>query len=444
MAVDLQPLFEKLKPGPGLPADQVIADQRRRLHGAMIALVDQSGWSTVRVRSLARAAGVSTATFYKHFANTDDCLASTYDAVMDEVVRRASSAQRRQADWKGALRATVATVSEALAADPRATNLALFDIFAGGPDARRRTGSGVGRIEQMLAASFAGAPREVTPPRHLVAGMTAGLIHVARTTALTGRAAELPRYTEEISDWMLVLPGPEVLSLLAARPDGPAGPRREQHPFPAEGPVGGRPVVTGDRERLLRATAKLAAREGFANLTAPGLRREAGVSRRRFDSFFENLEECFLETVEATAGDAAAEAQAWSAEAAEWERRTCRFVLALCAQAARNRTTARLAFLGAFAAGRAGLIRRERMVGRAAARLRPTVPSGLRPSPIAIEASVAAAWHIAQSDIVAGRTCDLPAVAPLLSYVVLAPLIGPQTATVAIRAEIGAPYEVGR
>lgn len=437
IAVDLQPLFEKLKPGPGLPPDRVVADQRRRLHGAMIALVDQSGWSTVRVRSLAGAAGVSTATFYKHFVNTDDCLASTYDAVMDEVVRRASSAQRRESDWKGALRATVATVGEALAADPRATNLALFDIFAGGPDARKRTGSGVGKIEQMLAASFATAPREVTPPRHLVAGMTAGLIHVARTTALTSRADELPRFTEEISDWMLALPDPEVLSLLTAPSDGSADPRREAHPFPAESLVGGGSVVSGDRERLLRAAAKLVARDGFANLTAPGLRREAGVSRRRFESFFESLEECFLEAVEATAGDAAARAQAWSAEAEEWERRTCRFVLAVCAQAARSRTAARLAFLGVFAAGRAGLIRRERMLGRVAARLRPTVPSTLRPSPIVTEASVAAAWHIAQSNVAAGRTRGLPEVAPLLSYVVLAPLIGPQTATSAIRAEAG-------
>jgi AcrR family transcriptional regulator len=437
MAVDLQPLFEKLKPGPGLPPDQVIADQRRRLHGAMIALVDQSGWSTVRVRSLARAAGVSTATFYKHFVNTDDCLASTYDAVMDEVVRLASSAQRRQTDWKGAVRATVATISEALAADPRATNLVLVDVFAGGLDARKRTGSGRGKLEQLLADSFADAPREVIPPRHLVAGMTAGLIHVARTTALTGRADEIPRFTGEISDWMLALPGPEILSLLIAPSDESDDPRREAHPFPAEALVGGGSDVTGDRERLLRAAAKLVAREGFGNLTAPGLRREAGVSRRRFESFFENLEECFLEAVEATAGDAAARAQAWSAETADWERRTCRFVLAVCAQAARNRTAARLAFLGVFAAGRAGLIRRERMVGRVAARLRPTVPSTLRPSPIVTEASVAAAWHIAQSDVAAGRTRGLPVVAPLLSYVVLAPLIGPQTATAAIRAEVG-------
>lgn len=438
MAVGLQPLFEKLKPGPGLPADQVVADQRRRLHGAMIALVDESGWGTVRVRSLAKAAGVSTATFYKHFANSDDCLASTYDAVMDKVVSRASSAQRWQSDWKTALQATVTAVTEALAADPRATNLALFDIFAGGPDARRRTSSGVGKIEQMLAASFTTAPREVTPPRHLIAGLTAGMIHVARTTALTDRTDELPLFTGEISDWMLALPGPEVLSLLAARPDGSADPRREANPLPARASASTTIVTDNDRERLLRAAVKLVAREGFAKLTAPGLRREAGVSRRRFETFFSNLEECFLEAVEVTAASAATRADAWSAETADWERRTCRFVLALCAQAARNRPTARIALLGTLAVGRGGLLLRERIVGRAAANLRPTIPPSLCPSTIATDASVAAAWHIAQSDTAAGRARNLPAVAPLLSYVVLAPMIGSRAATAAIRAEIDA------
>ena len=92
ITMDLQPLFQKLKPGPGLPAEQVLADQRRRLQGAMIALVDGGGWSSVRVRSLARAAGVSTSTFYKHFVNVEDCLTSTYEAVMTAVLRSCSAA----------------------------------------------------------------------------------------------------------------------------------------------------------------------------------------------------------------------------------------------------------------------------------------------------------------------------------------------------------------
>ena len=239
---------------------------------------------------------------------------------------------------------------------------------------------------------------------------------------------------------MLALPNPEVLSLLAT-PAGMASgrSRREPTPFPATGEPGGerRRAVADDRQRLLRAAVKLAAVDGFASLTVPKLRAEAGVSRRRFEASFESVDECFLESVEMLAGDAAARAESWSAAAEEWERRTCRFMLALCAQAARNRTMARLAFLGIFAAGRGGLLQRERMVTRTATELRDTVPAERRPSTIAAEASVAAVWHIAQSDIAAGRARNLPAVAPLLSYVVLAPIVGSRTAAVAIQAEIG-------
>jgi hypothetical protein len=53
---------------------------------------------------------------------------------------------------------------------------------------------------------------------------------------------------------------------------------------------------------------------------------------------------------------------------------------------------------------------------------------------------VAAAWHIAQSDTAAGRTRDLPAIAPLLSYLLLAPIVGPKPAAAAIQAELGTVF----
>ena len=108
-------------------------------------------------------------------------------------------------------------------------------------------------------------------------------------------------------------------------------------------------------------------------------------------------------------------------------------MLALCVQAARNRPLARLIFLEIFAPGKVGLLRRERFVTEMSEALRLTVPAAMRPSPLAAEASVAAAWHIAQIDVAAGRANELPRVAPLLSYILLTPIIGPETATRAIR-----------
>jgi AcrR family transcriptional regulator len=430
--IDLPPFFEKLKPGPGLTADQVLADQRRRLHGAMAALVDESGWSKVRVRSLARTAGVSTSTFYKHFANTDECFASTFDTAMAETVRRSSVALRQGADWQEALRAVVATVLEQFAKDPRNARLTLLEVFSAGPRARRQNGHAIAELERLMTRSFQLAAKPAPAPRHLVAGMTAGMLRVARTTTAAGRSAELPGLTDELTRWMLSLPHLEVISLLA----GACGSRREGRPFPGDARLTS--TLTGDeRERLLRAAVRLAAADGFAALTVPRVRTEAGVSRRRFDANYSDLDECFLDGVEAVAEESLALATAWAAEAEDWTGRVCREVLALCAQAARARPLARLAFLEIFGPGRQGLHRRERLVGRAATALRETAPKGQRPAPLAAEASVAAAWHIAQAEVAVGRTRQLPAIAPLLSYVLLAPVVGPESAGAAIRASSG-------
>jgi hypothetical protein len=107
-------------------------------------------------------------------------------------------------------------------------------------------------------------------------------------------------------------------------------------------------------------------------------------------------------------------------------------VLALCVQAARDRPLARLILLEIFAPGKVGLLRRERFVTEMSEAFRSTVPAAVRPSSLVAEASVGAAWHIAQVEVAAGRARELPRVAPLFSYILLTPIVGPQAASRAI------------
>jgi AcrR family transcriptional regulator len=435
--LELQPLFPKLKPGPGLPADLVLIDQRRRLHGAMVALVDRTGGDGVRVRPLIQAAGVSTATFYRHFGGADDCLASTYDVVTSTALRHATASQRRHSGWEESLRAAVGTLMRDIANEPRAARLALVGVFSGEAGSRKRITHAVGALERLLSASFLEAPRSVPAPRHLIAGMTAGLLRVARTTVLADRIDELPGLSDALCDWMASLPDRGLLSLLAPLRDAERRlPRREPLPFP-DRPLSPLHAQVGDaRDRLICATLKLAAPEGFGKLTVRRVRTEAGVSRRHFEACFESLDECFLEAVDRAVAEAGGRAREWSDGTGGWSHRTYRFILALCAQAARDRNLARLAFIGIFATGHTGLLRREAAVSRATAEFSATVPAANIPSGISVEASIAAVCHIIQSDIATGRARSLPAIAPLLSYVVLAPLLGADKATAAIRAEL--------
>jgi AcrR family transcriptional regulator len=430
LAVERQLQFQKLKPGPGMPAAVVLVDQRRRLHGAIIALVDGEGWESVRVRTLTRAAGVSTSTFYKHFPNADLCFASAFDAVMGEALQRSAAAQRRRGDLRARLMAGVAALLEKFADEPRSARVALLDVFSAGPEARRRIGSAASDLERHFAGCLRNDPK--TPaPRHLVAGMTAGVMRVARHTTAASRGDELPGLASELGEWMLSLPDPAVVTLLRAAGD-PAVGRGDRLTLSAvkQKPRG---VSAGNRERSLRAAVRIALTDGFAALTASRVRCDAGVSVRSFNDEFADLDECFLDGVETAASEALDQAVAWSSTTPDWAVRTCRAVLALCVQAARDRPLARIIFLEIFAPGKVGLLRREKLITEMSEALRSTIPAEVRPSHLAVEASIAAAWHIAQLDVAAGRTKELPKVAPLFSYVLLAPIIGPQTATRAIR-----------
>ncbi len=421
--------FTKLKPGPGLPASEVVFDQRRRLHGAIIALVDGDGWESVKVRALARTARVSTSTFYKHFPNVEQCFASAFDAVMSEALQRSVAAQRHREDWRAALQAGVRALMEKFGREPRDARVALLDVFSAGPEARSRIGVAVSELERHVTACLRNDPK--TPaPRHLVAGMTAGMMRVARNTTAAGRGGELPDLSAELGEWMLALPDPAIVTLLraAGTPSAGRGDRLALAPAPPENRTEG----ASGRERSLRAAVGIAMKDGFAALSESRVRGDAGVSVGSFKAEFADLDECFLDGVETAGSEALERAIAWSSTTSDWAARTCRAVLALCVEAARDRALARLVFLEIFAPGKDGLLRRERLVTNMSEAFRQTIPAEVRPSPLATEASIAAAWHIAQVDVAAGRTKELPQVAPLLSYILLTPIIGPQAAARAI------------
>ena len=267
--------------------------------------------------------------------------------------------------------------------------------------------------------------------------MTAGMLRVARKTTTADRTGELPDLARPLCEWMLSMPHPEVVSLLECSDPklcSRQGSPRAAAPFAPLSTDSG----TGDRERLMRAAARLAAENGHAGLTEPKVRSEAGVPRRRFQAQFKSLDDCFLDSIELIADEAVAAAHASSMAGIDWERRTCETVLSLCVGASRNRSLAQVVFVEILAPGRIGLLRREHLISRAAVSLRDTIPPKQRPLLLALEASVAAAWHIVRADIAAGRTRDLAALAPLLSYILLAPVIGAKAAAMTIQREFAA------
>ena len=387
----------------------------------MVELVAERGYRGVTVRGLSRAAAVSTRTFYKHFANAEECFASTYDSMTRCALRHASPARVSDGDWEGDLRAGLRSLLHRLAEHPKAAQLVLADSFEAGPAVLAETPDAGRQFERLLADIFGGAPGLAPVPPRIVQGMTAGVIHVVRAKLLAVRAAELPEIAAELGDWMVAVANARTVDR-APRAGVARGPA-EQAVSPAAlkglsaallGTVG------SERGRILSATAKLAARSGYRTLTVPKIRRAAGVSRRAFDAHFEDVSNCFLEAIELLTSTAIERAKRRALGTASTERGIRQMTLAFCAEMARAPAFARLGFIDVIAPGRAGLECRERLISITAARLRELAAAKSPLTDLTSEAAAGAGWRILEAEIAAGETSAAPQVAALVSLLILA------------------------
>ncbi len=125
----------------GLPADEVREAQRERLLRAVIAAVDAAGFRDVTVADIVRAARVSKAAFYAHFADKEDCfLAATRQGglrMADRVVAAVRKAPE-DATAEDLLRASIAAYLAFLAEEPAFARAFYVDMPGAGPRAVRQ------------------------------------------------------------------------------------------------------------------------------------------------------------------------------------------------------------------------------------------------------------------------------------------------------------------
>lgn len=193
-------LYKKLKPGPGHSAGAVRANQRVRLHGAMVENVVDDGFEQVTVRGVSRLAGVSTGTFYKHFANTEVCLASTVDWVGCGALRRADQGRWSRRLGEDRVTSLLYSLLSDFAQQPKATEVLLIGVFDGGLEARDRAGAFTVGLEVLIAERLTEV--RLPGPRLLTGAMAAMVTRVARQTTVTDRAEELPELADSLAAWL--------------------------------------------------------------------------------------------------------------------------------------------------------------------------------------------------------------------------------------------------
>jgi AcrR family transcriptional regulator len=399
----------------------------------MVEIVGERGYDTITVRELARLAGVSTRAFYEQFESKEECFLRTYELVVQRAAGRVAASQQGAHSWEEKLQLAFGAFAHEVVEKPNVARLALVAVFEAGPAAIERLRQAETMFETMIGESFDRAPDRIAVSPLIVRGIVSGVERVTRTHLLAGREGELPGLGDEMMEW--------ALSYRCESAEGLPTPDRRFTPDPDEsraetGTENGNGQVHGDeRALILAAVAKLAAADGYLELTVPRIRAAAGVPRRSFDANFEGVRDCFLAALELRLGAALSQAARGFSEGDTWPGGIHRALTTFCAHMARDEVLAKLAQVEASAPGPDGLRCGERLIANLTESFRASTPDAQRPSELCGEAAVGAVWGAVYQHVVAGRARRLPQIAPALSFLALAPTLGATEAVAAIRDE---------
>jgi AcrR family transcriptional regulator len=108
---------------------------RERLVEAVLTVSGERGYEAIAVQDIIETAKASRATFYKYFADRDDCFAQAYTEAADWLYQRLGAVAQRQPSWKEGLRAVVAELLEFCANQPAIARALFVQVHAAGGDA---------------------------------------------------------------------------------------------------------------------------------------------------------------------------------------------------------------------------------------------------------------------------------------------------------------------
>jgi AcrR family transcriptional regulator len=411
--------------------EQVVHNQRARLHGAMIEAVAMSAWAGTTVADVLALAGVSRRSFYEQFSNKEQCLMATCDTVVARSRQLVIDAWAGERGWDNRLHAACKALLDDIAAAPKAPRLVLVEALGAGPSVREHMQLTAHAFERLVAFALSSAPRDTRLPRLTSRAIVAGVRHVLFTRLLEGREQQLYTLTDELLDWSESYRSPLAARLAITSSDA------------EEAPAGPDPVsfLSGEdvRTRAFISLIHLTFDYGYASLLDAQIARLAGISTEVFHRQFASKEECLLALLEEIGHDAGRCVRRRMAAASSWPESVHLGIVAFVDYLVQHDALARVAFVELFQAGPAIIPHVAEPVEVLLRSLIEAAPEPRRGPLIAEQAITGALWGIISGYPHGNRVSRLRGLVDQLSFFVLAPYIGAEAAVEAIEGSRRAP-----
>jgi AcrR family transcriptional regulator len=195
--------FVRLRPGPGLDADEVAADQRRRLRHAALLIVGENEVKGLTVRELTRVAGVSSRSFYRLYDGRDQCLCAAFNEATDKALRRLLSSERLERRWEERVRIALRVSARATHHDPVAARAVLERVPQSPGPVKPHVTRATGLFEEFVIRVFRSAPGAPVIPRVVARGIVAGIAGVLGSGLGDSYRNETTTVVDELHQWIL-------------------------------------------------------------------------------------------------------------------------------------------------------------------------------------------------------------------------------------------------
>ncbi len=397
-----------LRPGVSVDRAEVERNQRERLYGAMIAVAAEKGYEATTVADLVRISGVSRSDFYEHFENKEACLLAALETIMGAVTEAVSRDFGGSAPAASSLRALMSLIAEQRAA----AQVCLVEAYAAGPAAIEMVDRTTKLFEELVQRAFESRPETRGMPPAIVRAIVGGVRKVLHTRLYRDSGLEIAGLVGELRAWSLTYrPPPEPLR----SPRG-AGGRQPQFE--------GYTVA----QRIARSVAAVIAEKGYVAMRTGDIAERASISLSTFYANYDNKEEAMLAAVELSGTLMLATVGPAVRRAPDWRTGVRALYESMCAFLAAEPDFARLAVSEVYAAGPRALAQRDRVIDSLLELLAPGYAERPETPSVAAEAIGGAVFALLNDQMHSGGPDSMLEVAPLLTYMTLAPFVGPEDA----------------
>jgi AcrR family transcriptional regulator len=393
----------------------------------MLAAVARHGFVGTTVGELVSLAGVSKSTFYNNFADKQECFLATFETIVNVASEKVAVAYRSQTGLEESLEAAFRRFAQIVEEETEAASLVVVDSLSLGEAAIEHRERAFRPFERMIHQSFRREPGDEQPTDLEVRVLVAGVWTIVYRCIRSGRPGELADHLKPLVQW--------ALSYRNSKPTPPSSPGRlpaRSHRRDGADVLGwneppdsalSRKVLT-QRERIVRAAARVAADTGYSALTIPAISASAGTSNQTFYENFDGKEQAFIAAFEELSSRALDATLGATVGLSDWPTAVLTGLHALLAHSVEEPLFARLAFFELPTAGPVALDHADAAVSRFMAFLQPeALPADLEPlPPVVIDALGGGIWAAIQREIALGDLDSLPDLAPALASVAITPL----------------------